>query len=583
MTWSILQRTFNPILFLVLIVLIHLFLISKTFSIDSAGNMRAASAGYGDIPFHMTEVSKFAFQKQFDFNEPIYDGDRMRYSFLINASSGLILRFWGNWNFAMQFPVMLSMASATFLIFIIYKNLLLSGWRALAAIVIFLFGAGFGANWHIREYLTASMNPNFEGFIKYLVDNTASTITKYDAVFPRQNIAWGTPLSLVFLHQRSFFAGIIIFALFIYFFLKWQRNPRSILMMLFMGILVGIGPLAHFHTFVVMYIVLFISILIAIVKEKWVLFERLLLLGLTGFIISVPQLIYLVQGKTNEVITGSSFFHLRLGWMVQPTIGSVKFNPADGLFWGEVVPFLSFLWLNFGVILPIFLICGFIIYKSSNFRDKFKGIGWWWLTGIVLFLFVQTVRLQPWDYDNNKVLVYFQFFAAPIFVAFFVWIIERRKLIGNALLAIFLILATYSGFVDQIPRLLVPNNKLPIIFNTDAIATAKYIKEYIPDGEDLITTSTHLNPVSSLAGRPVLVGYPGWLWTRGINYGKRESDVKLFFSNPETYKFIADSYGSKYALVDPPAIFDWDTPVYNFDNNFELVFEKGGYRIYKLH
>ena len=33
-------------------VLLHLFLLSKTFLLDGAGNMRTAVAGYGDIPFH---------------------------------------------------------------------------------------------------------------------------------------------------------------------------------------------------------------------------------------------------------------------------------------------------------------------------------------------------------------------------------------------------------------------------------------------------------------------------------------------------------------------------------------------------
>mgnify|MGYP003351322116 CR=1 FL=1 len=52
--------------------------------------------------------------------------------------------------------------------------------------------------------------------------------------------------------------------------------------------------------------------------------------------------------------------------------------------------------------------------------------------------------------------------------------------------------------------------------------------QIIPDDKKIITSSTHLNPVSSLAGRPVFVGYPGWLWTRGISYADREEHLKDF-------------------------------------------------------
>ena len=90
--------------FLAIVILFHSFMILKTFAVDSQGNMRSSYAGYGDIPFHMTQVSKFAFEKMMNFNEPIFDGERMRYAFFINFFSGLILRSTSNWVLAMQIP-----------------------------------------------------------------------------------------------------------------------------------------------------------------------------------------------------------------------------------------------------------------------------------------------------------------------------------------------------------------------------------------------------------------------------------------------------------------------------------------------
>ncbi len=583
MKWSISRISWGPFFVLSLVILFHLFLISKTFLIDKQGNMRAAAAGYGDIPFHMTEVSKFAFEKKIDFNEPIFTGERMRYSFLINLISGFILQSTGRWYFALQFPAMTFMSLATIITFLIYRKFLKSGWAAVLAVIIFLFGSGFGANWHFQNYLGTYANHSFEGFINYLVNTTASTITRYDAVFPNQNIGWGAPLSLVLLHQRSFFFGILDFALFMLVLESWLRNPKNNIKTIILGLIVGIGPLGHFHTFIAMGLILAVTGILAIVRKNAELVRRLAILGTLIFLIAGPQIIYLLQGNTSA-ISGGSFLKFRLGWMVEPTIGSIKFDARSGFLGGSILPFFNFLILNFGVVLPIFIIGGFlIVFGHRSFKLQFKGIGWWWLCGATLFLAVQLVRFQPWDYDNNKILVYFQFFAAPIFVAFFVWLLKYSKILGAILFFAFFTLGTFSGFIDQIPRFLVPNEKLPIIFNTDAIEMADFIKNDLPYGQNIITSSSHLNPVSSLAGRPVLVGYPGWLWTRGIEYGKREQDLKMFYSDPVVWKFIADSYSGKFVVVDPTAIFDWHANVSAFERNYRLVFQNNSFRIFKLN
>ena len=581
MRQSIANHIWISALILALVIAFHLFLISKTYTIDSLGNMRTASTGYGDIPFHMTQVSKFALQSHIDFNEPIFDGEKLRYAFLINAISGLILRFWGNWYVAMQLPVMGFMTAATVLTFLLYRKFLKSNWGAVVAVVIFLLGAGFGANWHFRNYLASSTSYN-GGFIQYLVDNTASTIIRWDAVYPEQNITWGAPLSLVFLHQRAFFLGFFMFSLFCYLFQKWQSKPNSKTLTIFLAMIVGLGPLGHYHSYIAMCTVIAFVGLFTILRRNFFFFRRLMILGLIIMLLSIPQIIYLVQGKESVIFGHDSFIKFRFGWMTEPTIGSIKFNPDGGLVSGIIFPFFNFLWLNFGVILPIFVIAGFSALWSFNFRRKFEQVLFLFAVGICLFVLVQLFRFQPWDFDNNKILVYYQFFAAPVFVAFFLWILEHRKVLGLFLFAIFTILAIYSGIIDEIPRFMVPFDRLPVIFGTDAIATAEYIKDNISQDERIITTSTHLNPVSSLAGRPVLVGYPGWLWTKGINYAAREQSLREFYTNPLSISDNSYIRNAEYVLLDPTAIYDWKTTKEKFDTQFTRIFSNTSYSLYKM-
>ena len=541
--------------------------------------MRAAVAGFGDIPFHMTQVSKFAFEKNIDFNEPIYDGERLRYAFLVNLISGNVLRFTGNWVFSMQAPAMLLMASATWLMFLSYRNFLKSALGAALAVAIFLFGSGFGGYFLVQNQLIAA-NRTPVAFSQYLVDKSVSTISRWDAKFPEQNIDWGAPLSLVLLHQRAFILGFFCFSLFWYLFNKWRSMPKNKMFLVATGVVVGITPLAHYHSFVVMLVVLLSFGIWGLIRRNYDFVKKLVVICAVAGIIALPQIIYLVQGKHGLTLGNQPFIKVRLGWMVEPTIGSIQFNPAKGLFAGQILPYINFLWINFGLILPVFLLVTITTAISDKFRKIFPNAAILAAIGLVLFLLNQLVRFQPWDYDNNKILVYFQFFAAPLVVALFIWICRISKVIGYCALAVFIFVVTFTGVLDEIPRLLVPTEQMPVIFGNDAIAMGEFIKNNVAQNEKIVTTSTHLNPVSSLAGMPALVGYPGWLWTRGISYGDRERNLQAFYQNPEQFRNILKLYNAKYILIDPTAIYDWKANTAEFDATYKLLFRKGQYSLY---
>lgn len=571
-----------PILVLFVLIAFHLNLINKTFSQDRQGNFRAASAGYGDIPFHMTQISKFAFQNAINFNEPIYDGEKLRYPFAINLISGLILRYTNNWPIAMHLPAMGFMVAGIILTFFAYRSFLKSQTGAVIAIIIFLLGSGFGTNYLLKNYSQSSAKLS-GGFFEYIVATTASTATKWDAVYPDQNIAWGSPLSLVFLHQRTFFLGFFMFSLFWYLLWYWIRTPGSIKTPIFLGLIVGLTPFSHYHSFIAMLVVLtVIGFYEIFLKRKIKLLSQLLFMGLIILVLAIPQILYFVEGKNNLTFSQDSFIQFRLGWMSQPTIGSILFNPNSSSSLSHFLSFVNFLWINFGVVLPMFLISLIVAIKSKNFRKRFNPILILSTSAIVLFLLVQIIRFQPWDYDNNKILIYFQFFAAPVIVAFFIWISAYRKKVGVILLTVFTIIAVHSGIVDQIPRFAVKTENTPVIFNEDAILLSDFIRNYTPENTKIITSSTHLNPVASLVGRPVYVGYPGWLWTRGIDYVQREQSLRGFYANPF---FISNNpylLDAEYVLLDPSAIYDWKASKEKFDAQFTRIFSNNSYSLYKI-
>src|SRR5262245_18728439 len=125
------KKGFFVYLILTLFLFLHLYLVSKTFVFDDQGNIRTAYSGYGDIPFHMSQVSKFGFGSLFDFNELLFNGTKIKYSFLINYISGIVLKLTDSWTFSMHAPAMVFLAGAYVFLCLIFKNILGTRWAAL--------------------------------------------------------------------------------------------------------------------------------------------------------------------------------------------------------------------------------------------------------------------------------------------------------------------------------------------------------------------------------------------------------------------------------------------------------------------
>jgi hypothetical protein len=566
---------------LVLLIVLHSYLIIKTFVFDDIGNIRAAVAGYGDIPFHLTQVTKFAFGSRFSLDEPLFTGENLRYSFLINLLSGLLLKITGWWHFSFHLPSLVFASTSTLLIFVIYKKLLRQSWLALLAFLIFCLGSGFGSIYQITKYNRDSANIGVS-FTEYLVQKQASTISRWDAKYPEQNVNFGGPLSLVLLHQRSFFFGLFLFSISLFYLTRLKKHAHWDWLPI--AIAYGLSPLAHLHSFIVLSIALGIYGLLLLSKKKVVLFKKLLLGIVAGLIIAGPQIIYLVwSGREINFVGGNSFMGFHWGWMTQPTIGSIQFAGDWSQNFGKNLwAVIKYNWINFGLLLPVFLLSlGWV--KNKGYRQIYP-VGFFALAGLILFTIAQLIRFQPWDYDNNKIFVYYQLFAAPVAVSFLNFWAKSitRRYLTIGILGSFLLISIHSGIIDLLPRAMVAINQMPIIFSKNAVDLANFVRLKVSPSDQILTTSTHLNPVDSLAGRPVLVGYPGWLWTKGLSYSERENEIRKIYRDPDNNNVAIEKYKIKYVLLDPTATYDWQASRQKFDNIFIRTFRSGPYILYRI-
>jgi uncharacterized membrane protein len=77
------------------------------------------------------------------------------------------------------------------------------------------------------------------------------------------------------------------------------------------------------------------------------------------------------------------------------------------------------------------------------------------------------------------------------------------------------------------------------------------------------------------------MGYPGHIWTHGLDYVQRESEIKRVYSGTSDATAIMRRYGIEYVVVGPH-----ERNIMNvneqFFSNFQLMGDVGGYRLYKV-
>jgi uncharacterized membrane protein len=118
------------------------------------------------------------------------------------------------------------------------------------------------------------------------------------------------------------------------------------------------------------------------------------------------------------------------------------------------------------------------------------------------------------------------------------------------------------------------------IFTASGIQFAELIKREAPAQAVVIHAPVHDHPVF-LTGRRSLMGYPGHVWTHGLEFGPRESEIRRVYAGAPDAFAILRKYGVDYAVVGP-----LEENIMNvneqFFSSFQLVGEVGGYRLYKI-
>ena len=546
--------------------LVFVLLFAHALTTDSAGNLNAGfQTVWADWSQHLTTESSFAVAHNLPPTNPLFSGQDLRYPFLPDFQSATMAVLGASPAVALALPGAILAVVIVLLVALLAVRLGAGlGAGALAA-VICMIGGGLGFSGILADsclhhgFSTAQCT--WAGLVTHPADIPAivagtlhdlpGVVTAqpraYDGLLtsafqqPLPNQQWYTPLFAWWLPQRSIlygFAGAL--AVLVLVFAASTAARRDLRSFALAGVLLGLMPLIHIHTLLAM------AVVCAVLATRYRHRGWLVLLGVT-VVVAAPRLLTLLGGPHGSAFDGNVFPTVEPGWMSlggagrQPLsagalaggVGGLLSALLDARFWGFWVA-------NTGVAVPL---CAVVAIAAAArplggragavatrllrpFPPDLLRLA---LALIAVFAIANLVVVQSWDWDNTKLFVYW-YLGAALLVATLVTRWWRRWWRGVA--------AATMATTVVLTGVLVLLRLLPWTPPADAVGgpytsatasdarLASTVAAVTPHDAVFLTDGKPNDPVLTLAGRTAVMGYYGWLWSYGTDFGSRPSDVR---------------------------------------------------------
>lgn len=540
----------------------------------------------GDLPLHLQVINSFTQGQNLPPQDPTYAGVRFAYPFLVDFLTAMLVRAGAGVIFAMWLQNMvLAMA---FVGLLHYWTILLTRNRlaGIIAPLLVLFSGGMG--W----WLLFSDAGGDGGFF-----STLGNLQHDYTIVPNSILRWGNSLTTLFVPQRSILFGL---PLAITIFCQWwlaisqQENAQAVAAdpansasldrrnltpaklakarrkaakklggalpppepqdfylrrMLAAGLLAGLLPLIHAHTFlVVMGVAACLVLLFRATWRSWMYFFAVAL------IVSAPEILWLAN-------TGGVNTRSYLGW--QPGWDHGPHNVV--WFW----------FVNTGLFIPLLIFC--LAWLRGTLRLSTRLLRFY-APFLLCFIVPNLVKVAPWIWDNIKVLFLWYVASAPLVA----WLLARwwqqRSFIRWLAPAVLLTLIL-AGCLDVL-RVVSEASEYQE-FDAHGMAAARVISAQAAPRAVVLHAPTFNSPVF-LTGRRSLLGYPGWMWSRGLNYSQREADIQRIYSGAPEADALLRQYGVDYVLIGPAELASLKVNEQFWSQHAKLSLA-GAYRVYQIN
>ena len=267
----------------------------------------------------------------------------------------------------------------------------------------------------------------------------------------------------------------------------------------------------------------------------------------------MPQLLWSTHGSA---VSTRAFIGVEFGWG----------HGDENFFW--------FWFKNTGLFIPLLIAA--LLWKREDYLVS-RRLLFFFLPFTLCFIIPNLVKLAPWIWDNIKVIFYWWIASAPI-VALLLARLWEDKTWNRALAGGLFVALTFAGALDVFA--LVTSQGEYQEFDRDGVAFAEMIKQQTPPRAMILHAPIHNTPVF-LTGRRSLMGYPGHIWTHGIDFGPRETDIKKIYSGSLDAESLLSKYGVDYVVIDPQehSVMPVNTEYFS---RYPEVVKIGEYHLYKI-
>jgi hypothetical protein len=318
--------------------------------------------------------------------------------------------------------------------------------------------------------------------------------------------------------------------------------------MLAAGLIAGLLPLVHAHSFIA---IMGVAMILALINlKRW---REWLLFFIVASVIAGPQMLWSVHGSA---VKTSAF----IGW---------EFG------WGHGDESIIWFWLkNTGVFIPLLVTA--LLWKTETYLVPRKLL-LFYLPFTLCFIVPNMVKLAPWIWDNVKILFYWWIASAPI-VALLLARLWAGSVPQRVCAVVLFVMLTLAGGLDVF-ALLMRQGEFEE-FDRDGVAFAEVVKEQTPPRATILHAPIHNTPIF-LTGRRSVMGYPGHIWTHGIDSGPREAEIKRIYAGAPDAPALLTKYRVDYVVVDPQ-----ERSVMTVNDQFFSRYRKvatiGEYHLYKI-
>ena len=429
------------VVFYVVTALVLWQVFSKAMIQDSEGVSTGLLNNFGDLPFHLSVITGFAYGNNFPPEDPTYAGVRFTYPFLSDFASAMFVRTGSDLRESMFIE---NFILAISFVGLLHRWALVMLRDRLAAIItplLVLLNGGFG--WLL---LFSKANSDDNGLL-----GVFSNLPPSFTVIPETTWRWGNAISALLIPQRGFLMGL---PLAVIVFTQWwlAENPEppeetgvnkkelqrsrkakvhaqevqsetsflsnvAVRRMIGAGVVAGLLPLAHAHSFVV---VMAMGGCLALIQRRW---RDWVVFFLVASLIAVPQLWW---STSHTAVSARSFFAFEIGW------DRGKDNPI--WFWFK----------NTGLFIPLIFVA--LLFRSKDYLIN-KRLLFFYLPFTLCFIVPNFLKMAPWIWDNIKVLFYWWVASAPI-VALLLSRLWKDNIIRRTAAIVLFASLTLAGALD---------------------------------------------------------------------------------------------------------------------------------------